>query len=419
MNDPRRSTARQNSAIALSCLGLACFGIVYWQLVDAFLPLALLLLGVFCLGPLPRWAAYALASSFYLAQTSPFIAVGGLFFEGSSPVGLGWLAHGLAVSMPVLFLHGQHPGRRAALLALLYIVPPLGLWMPSSPAIAIGLLFPNTGLLGLILFIGTGATLASVSAWAFGGRSSRPRRWRIVHLALPQYVMWAALGCQLLVSPPPLPPTWHSFNTNIGRLPGSMEGATAASNLLLPNAAAARLAASDSQSRPQVWFFGEGVLNERSAATDVIWASKLEHSGVLAVGGTYFVADYQSRTAASGVFALGDLAAHPQTAIPQNFSASQTFPVTMWAPWLKSAHFPAHSPNSPVSLSGVPTHFSFCYESQLIWPHIVAAASNARTMVSLENRWGTQGTSLEHAQNASARLVARWLNLPLLTAINR
>lgn len=382
-------------------------------MVDAFLPTVILLLLVFSLGRLPRWTTFAIASSFELGQTLPFLTVGSLLFEGESASPIVWLAHGLFFSLPVLVLHGKLPGLRAATLAIIYVVPPFGLWMPNSPALAIGILFPNTGLFAIPLF----AMAACSIAWA--AQADTWRNWRSWKLIAVLTMAWTAVMCQSISHPAPLPRQFHGQQTQVGAVHTTLERSTTVANLELPNRMARQIAIQLPKT-PEVWFLAEGMVNDPSPATHVIWATKLAKTGVLVVAGTYSPVPGPNKHLLSGLSVLGDLHSHPDTRILDGFSASQPFPLVMWAPWRNSGHFPAHSANAPVTISGARVHISFCFESNLIWPHWRAAiAPTPKAMISLENRWATRGTSFENGQNAGARLVARWLNVPLISAINR
>lgn len=199
---------------------------------------------------------------------------------------LGWILRGLVVSMPVLLLRGSHPGLRAFALALAYVVPPVGLRMPCTPALVIGLLFPGSGLLGIGLY-GVAAAATALMAAHFltprpNGALGEPGRRKTLLVAA--YATYSSIAFQLVASTPLAPQHWRAMQTNFGVVHSTMERVLEVSNIELPNLPAKQLN-SLRPTRADVWFYAEGMVNEVGPATAAIWASKLADSGVLAVPG--------------------------------------------------------------------------------------------------------------------------------------
>lgn len=169
----------------------------------------------------------------------------------------------------------------------------------------------------------------------------------------------------------------------------------------------------------QVWFLPEGMIYDWSPATEFFWKTRLQGTRVMALVGGY-ESKLENRHVTSRVYVLGDVEARqPEKDVLRDLSASMTFPLTMWRPWAQPDHIPMHLPNPVVSIDGHRTFISWCYESTLAWPHVLASMQAPEVFVSLENRWVSSGTSLEAAQTVAGTLNARWLGAALLQAINR
>jgi hypothetical protein len=395
-------------AICLSVAVAAVVGIGYSPAALYLLPLAALPMAVFASGWLPRLYAYGLYLTFYLGATSPLISRGELVLSDKelSATGL-WLLHGILSSLPVLVLRGEHRYLRGAITALLYIIPPFGYLAANNPALSIGLLFPGLGIFGVVAFV--------LTAGAINNGFPKTRLTKSVAGAL-FALSCAANGLSWLSVEKTIPAGWTAIDTGFGNTSQTLERRLHVGNVALPNLvkSSQKLKAEDS-----LIFLPEGLLYDRSELTEYMWESALEGSSTTVVVGLNLVHSdnklYSSRVA---IFGDGKNAENARSVLAEKYAAV-TFPVTMWHPWEDFEHYPMGLPNGTFILNGHSVHLSWCYETTLIWPHLIASMQSPDYLVSLENRWSTKGTSLEAAQDLAGRLNARWLGTTLITAINR
>lgn len=396
----------QRAAVVLIA---AAIGVRFWPAVDWLLVLAALMMATFAMGKMPRGLAYATFSAFYLAGSLPLITA------GSSIMGTGvltsagwWFLHGLVSSLPIVLLKGRAPGLRASLVALLYIVPPFGALAPNNPSIVTGLLFPGTFILGPIGFIALAGVIGS-----FDAKSKAS-----VRILLLLTFLSLASNAISMAGKTAAPANWHAFDTRLGNYGGDMRRRMDMGNLELPVLLKKEMAKSGGAHAGDIWFLAEGMIYDWSPLTEFLWRQSLKDSGVMAVVGGYEF-NQKENELTSRVYLLGDAPAFAQVKPAlDSMRAGLTFPLTMWRPWGRPNHFPMHAPGSPVQIDGKRVHLSWCYESTLVWPHLLASMHAPDVMVSLENRWVSNGTSLEAAQNVAGRLNARWLGVPFLRATN-
>ena len=237
----------------LICLLMAFVdGLVFWELAEQFLPISGLFMAVFLLGRFGRLQGFAVFSAFYLGGTFPLAQVGSTMLEISPVAGVSlWLAHGLLCSLPVLLLRGKYPGARAALVAVLYFVPPFGYLAPNNPAILTGLFFPQSSLLGPACFVLLAMTL---------GASRRAGKSRLA-VGATLAVLCLGLNISMLANPKAAPPNWHAVVGNFGPINTGLKNRMDFANLALPEwmrirTQTGRLGSGQSQ----VWFLPEGMI---------------------------------------------------------------------------------------------------------------------------------------------------------------
>jgi hypothetical protein len=342
---------------------------------------------------------------------SPLILAGSTIMNTGLAEGMmWWLLHGITSSLSILLLRGRAPGFRAALVALLYVVPPFGYLGANNPSILIGLIFPGSSIFGVIGFI----LLAS----AIGGFDPK-NKFQVRSLAILVLVSLALNAKVVTTAEKRVPTNWHGFGTKLGSFGENLQRRMDIANLELPTLLSAEISKDSADHKGEIWFFAEGMIHDWSSATDFFWQHKLKGTGVTAIVGGYEF-DPISDSVTSRVYMLGDsLSLAKAKPALDGVRAGMTFPQTMWHPWKRQSHFPMHLPARAVELDGKRVHFNWCYESTIVWPHLLASMESVDVMVSLENRWLTWDTSLNSAQNVAGTLNARWLGVPLLQAINR
>ncbi|ABD72174.1 hypothetical protein Rfer_4489 (plasmid) [Rhodoferax ferrireducens T118] len=397
----------QRAAVVLTA---AAIGLRFWPAVDWLLVLAGLMMATFAMGRMPRGLAFATFSAYYLAESSPLIAAGSSIMGTELLTSAAWwLFHGLFSSLPILLLRGRAPGLRASLVAFLYIVPPFGTLVPNNPAMVIGLFFPATSIFGAIGFIALAGVIGSFDA---KNKASLRNLVLLIFLSL-------ASNAICLTDKTSAPANWHTFDTRLGNYGGDMRRRMGIGNLELPVLLKQEMVKSGGANEGDIWFLAEGMIYDWSPFTEFLWRESFKGSGATAIVGGYAF-NQKTHDLTSRVYVLGDSAGHAlaKSAL-ESVRAGITFPVVMWRPWGRPNHFPMHAPGNPVRIDGRRVHLSWCYESIIVWPHLLASMQTPDVMVSLENRWATKDTSLEAAQDAAGRLNARWLGVPLMRATNR
>ena len=387
----------------------AIVGHLYPAAALQFLPLATIQLAVFGLGRFQRLQGFFLYGTFYLSATAPLILAGSTVLHANLPIAVGlWFFHGALCSAPVLLLRGKKRILRGTFVACLYILPPFGYLAPNNPALATGLLFPGMGILGVLGFILTAGLIAGGVPVTWKSKSS------IAAAVL--VVAWANI-LTVFSLPPALPSGWMAVDTNFGQNSASMESRLHVGNIDLPKlvkSLPARLA-----NEKALIFMPEGLLYDRGDFTEYMWKEALRNSSAIAVVGFNDIdAGGKLYSSKVTVFGEGPEADQVRSALDGK-SAAVTFPFTMWHPWQEFEHYPMGLPNRTTVLNGHKIHVSWCYETTLLWPHLMASIEKPEFFVSLENRWSTKGTTLESAQQLAGRLNARWLGSTLIAAVNR
>jgi hypothetical protein len=318
-----------------------------------------------------------------------------------------WLAHGLLSSLPIAFLRGQRQGLRAAVVAVLYVVPPFGSLAPCNPTILIGLFFPGTGIAGVAGFVWLSALI--------GSGSLNVKAWRYQSSACLGLIV--ALNVWALLYPPPNAPNyWVSLNTEFGENGKDEESRLRVGNVELPALVARTVPKLPDGS---IVFLAEGMIYDRSDFTEVIWDEAIGSRDVTFVVGANKVADDGMGSVATVQVFGKSKKSDTISAALTNARAAVTFPATMWHPWQKIEHFAMHWPNRSRPVDGKLMHMSWCYETTTIWPHLRASLGRVDVFVSIENRWSSKGTSLEAAQGVSGVLVSRWLGVSQVVVTNR
>lgn len=402
---PPLRTALQG-IVAVGAGGAA--GAVFWPLANQNLGIAAAMVGFFALGRLARFVAFLFALSFHLSMSADlrFIAEKHMDLTGMEAT-ITWLIGSLLASAPALVLRGRAPGLRATIAALIYILPPVGPLVGSTPPLSVGALFPGLGIYGLAAWLSLVWMIACF----------RPTQASSTAGVVALLLCAAGANLRVAVEPPPAPPSnWHAYSTEVGEPSHDLSKRMDLANLGLPR----QIASSSNVSAGQILFLPEGMIYDWKEGVRFLWKIALEKRNVTAVVGIYRPVDPELQGGwLSAVRVLGARTDLKGVDDLEDLSASMTMPVAMWRPWLPPGHFPAHLPNPVVTLDGSPLHISWCYESTVLWPHLRAAMRTGQlTMVSIENRWSTKGTNAEPIQSVSARLVARWLGAALLEPVN-
>lgn len=323
----------------------------------------------------PTRTRAAVAAFTYFAVASAPIP----WITEKTAVGIGLLLTASAIlTFPWIALWHNDPGQRfwripAAL--LLSAVPPIGIINWASPLTAAGLLFPGTGLAGLL------TTTFAEAIWP-------------VH---PKTIAAAILAANLLYLPPVPPREIQALDTADSPSPFQKEES-------------ARLAIHTSTSNLTI--LPEGAVRRWTEATDAYWVETISHlktthrTALIGVG----LPIPNSDEFHNSVITIGT--------IPDGrFDQRIPIPIGMWKPF-------GPADGVPLNLTGPGTFnlgehriaLLICYEQLLVWPMIHSALEKPSLIVGISNASWTKHTYIPAAQEACLQVWSRLFGIPYVSA---
>jgi apolipoprotein N-acyltransferase len=312
------------------------------------------------------------------------------FAIASTPIP--WIASNFAIGLmllvtaasilgaPWIALWSPHSSQRfwripAAL--LLSAIPPIGIINWASPLTAAGILFPGTGLIGLV------ATTLTEAVWQ----------------SYPRTVVAGILAANLMYTAPPAPLGFHTVDTanHADRFSREESARTAV------HSSTAKLA-----------ILPEGAIRRWNEATEAYWADTIRHlkatERTVLIGAGIPIPD--SDEFHNSVLAVGAASA-------VRFDQRISVPVAMWKPF-------GPPDGVPLNLTGPGTlrlgdhrlAVLICYEQLLIWPILHSAIEAPTLLVGVSNASWTKHTFIPAAQEACLQAWARLFGVPYLSAKN-
>lgn len=349
------------------------------------------LLYTLALPPLAVWQSTrlrcALVAFSYFASCSHAILQVGPYLEtlsASLPAVCYWIAAAFiqAFLWVVAWGREQRP-TRITLALFLSVIPPLGFVSWAHPLHAAGLLFPGTGLLGILLT----TLLLELIAWE---------------------PLAAAFILVFALSPEPTnlrPSDWEGFHTAFGdvfRTGNALDVMDAVNRELETNPAAI-----------QVW--PESVLPHWNEATELFWSSTLASARskgkTVILGSTISIPDARLTRLRNVAVIRGR-----EDALP----VDQRTPVPggTWHPFSGSG-VPLGFDSPIRSVHGQRAAFLVCYEQLLAWSYLSLLHDRPTILVGLANVYWVESTSLPSVQTAALKSWARLMNIPYVEAVNR
>lgn len=395
--------------------GGAAIGYVAWSNAT-LVPLALLLPFIASYAA-DRIGIYALMFGYFAVGSFGLPAIAGRFFAHPNPLvqyGLPWLLP-LLLALPFLLVSPkQAPWKRGGCFALalvLLTVPPLGLLAWRNPLFGAAVLFPGTGLLGILATLALCGVLAAL-------RGTDAVRLRLLRLTA-MVVLVAAAGA---VIESPLADrqyaygatlNWAAGDTHlaVARTPAAQTQRTARVVHLLREASALRW--------PTAVLLPEAAIEPYRPVDEMMLfgisdAAAKRHQAIV-FGAVIPAADGHWHDAVMGA---GTLAGPDGT--PRVLTESRVpMPVGNWHLGLPGGAL-AHPFGSDAGRIGnTPVAWSICYEDTILWSHWSLLSGHAKALVSLNNDWALRGTRTARIQALSANLLARLAGVPLVSATNR
>lgn len=349
-----------------------------------------------------RWAAGAIALSYYLAASHGLPLGVGLFFAESAPGWFGWAlwaAVGLVNgALWAAFWHGTKRRRAWGAVAAIAVtaLPPVGLVGWANPLTASGWLFPNMGFVGLTLTGGLAAALA-IRHWPVIGMLAGAAL--VANISASVWPKSHALGLT----------SWSAQDTQFQRLQSGSVGQLNVRVQFVMDLA--------QRLQPgQVVVLPETVLPANKPAVSFAWllmgdvAEQLKAKGATILVGTEL--SKPGRATENVLVVLGDDAAKP---LVQRVPV----PIGMWRPWDKET-FAADPLSSGVGqLRGHQVAFSICYEQLLVFPVLFSMARSPDVLVGAANVWWARNTNIPTIQGQALDAWGRLFGVPVVRATNQ
>lgn len=350
-----------------------------------------------------RWTAGAVALAYYLAASRGLPPGAGVFFEASAPAWFGWsLWIGVALINAFLWwaMWSKDAGRRiwlGPLILVLTAIPPIGLIGWTNPLTAAGLVFPEMGFAGLLLFLG------------FIAAGMRPRS--------PAVLMFAAAGVVANVAAVAWPTTpaaqfatWSGHNTSFPKLQ------TAAIDILGEGQRVMHVLQLARRMKPgTVAVLPETVL-PRLSAGNTFTAGMLEDvTAELQAKGSLILVGAEKGEPGEQLRNMLVVLGQPGAA---DLVQRVPVPIGMWRPWRDDA-VQANLWGSGIGqVAGARIAYSICYEQLLVYPVVVSMAFRPAALIGAANDWWAKETSIPAIQAQALGAWGRLFAVPVIEAVN-
>jgi apolipoprotein N-acyltransferase len=323
-----------------------------------------------------RTRAAAVAFTYFAAASAPIP-----WITDGPAIGIGLLLIASAIlTLPWVALWHYDPRQRfwripAAL--LLSAVPPIGIINWASPLTAAGLLFPGTGLIGLV------AAAFTEAIWP-------------VH---PKTVAAGILATNLLCVAQVQPMGIQALNTADSADPFQREEA-------------ARLAIHNANANLAI--LPEGAVRRWTEATESYWATtinhlKSSHQTALIGAGIPIPSSDQFH---NSVITIG-------TSPTARFDQRIPIPIGMWKPLGPANGVPLNLAGPGIlKLGEHRLAILICYEQLLVWPMVHSALEKPTLIVGISNAAWTKHTYIPVAQEACLQAWSRLFGIPYISAVN-
>ena len=357
-----------------------------WWLVG---PIFSLILPIF--GPLTKSKRdrFVLVTLYFLSASVGLVPGAGVFFgHGATSYILGlafWLGSSLILAAPWMWADTEKPWTIIVALVI-DAVPPIGLFGWVSPIAAAGILFPGSGVIGIMLFF---AGIVSLHLYLNDAGSRTYKAILIASLVL-------NISTSLNKNIAPL--HFSSVDTHLGPQPENPVEVISRNGRVI---AAARADKDKIVVLPETvatWLPGTAAQYAASVPPGLTWL----------VGAT---------TRKNGL--LWDSVVEVRHGKPSRtiFSAAFPVPVSMWHPWKSGGYGAAWS--EPVkTIDGVKVASVICYDQLLVWPWLEVMAGNPQLVITPRNDWWARGTGIPRIQMDTSMSFSRLIGAREITSTN-
>lgn len=352
-----------------------------------------------------RIEAVVFIFSYYVLAARGIPSGGAVFFGQDTPFlfsVLLWLASSVSLTLPWALLRPSAPYVfykvfiRLLLVFVFITVPPNGLFGWASPLLAVGILFPGSGWIGILVFL---IALSLLSA------AKRKMRLPIYGIATAVIIL-IALQHQ---APQSVPAGFIGIDTHYGKVASGSAGFTDA--FIRTSDIAVRVLAEDAM----YVLVPETVAGIWTNASEKFWSGLVnllhQREQTLIVGAEIY--DDAQKYDNCMLFLGFDSAVLYRQRVP--------VPVSMWMPFGGAGTANAYWFDSGVVelADGRRAAVLICYEQFLVWPVLRSFFCSAPDMlIATANQWWCKDTSIPNIQLQCAASWAKLFGVPLVTATN-
>ncbi len=365
-------------------------GMIAWTGQLWAIPLSILVPCLIAVQP-SRSTAGATSFAYYAAASLPVIGVAKVYWPSNEASAvLMWMAAAALLSVPWFLCFTRLESRRpwtAAIAVALSAVPPLCIIDWASPLLSAGVLFPNSGWLGI------------AAALALPGLLIHKRtRWAALVVG-----SVASVFLNIHVKEVVRPAGWVGEMTRIQR-PRKADD-------LVDFVIEEQLQHAARSSGAKFLVFPEGAVRRWTDATDAFWTPTVAGTGKTLLIGASEPIPGSARYYNSMVI-VGD---HARPAFHQRIP----IPGGMWNPFQPDGGVVLNllGPGT-INVGGQRAAILICYEQLLTWPMLCSAIDKPTILIAISNEAWTAATTVPRIQHACVRAWARLFGLPVISAIN-
>lgn len=304
---------------------------------------------------------------------------------------------GLTSAAPWLIIHGQGKVRliTSIMACCLAILPPFGTLAAPNPFMVAGYLFPDTGVMGLLL-------VASFIIFPI----HLVRKIRTTFLIL---LATVSLTTNMLYHPPAPPNDWLALNTAFQDFYDDPLTERHKRVVVIRNKITEELLAGK-----KVIITPETVLGLNTPGLepqlDLLSARAKRNDATLLIG----VVTKTEEALENSLLLLGQ-----NEGSEDPYDARQPVPLVMWNLW-PTTDFKAHwFRNGVRDIQGKRAAMLICWEEWVPWPMLVSSFSSPEVILSASNHgWARSGSKMWDRQTISANALARLYGLPMVRAVN-
>lgn len=378
-----------NHKSSLTGLVLALTGGLAWNLPEMLGPALSIFLVIGVSYATGRWSRFLSAFLYFLAGSWGIVPGAETFFGAGPETGLLglalWLGSSAILSLPWIW---AGKARGIALALLLDAFPPLGLIGWLSPLSAAGVFFPGFGMAGILFLL----------------------YWMVSHAWVDRFaVLWLAvlmaIGANLLYVPPRTPAGWMGINTDAGLVPENPLAVIERNNRLIRDVIRKSPDA-------RIVVLPETVAGYWWPGTAAQFRNSVPHGQLWLIGASVWEADDQ-RWDALVPISDDDFSSH----LPL-LRAAFPVPVSMWHPWQSKGYSAAWWERSR-TVAGKTVFANICYDQLLPWVWLEALFQKPDIILAVSNVWWAKGTSIPGIERETSEAWGRLMATPVVIAINR